>query len=146
MPGVPIRYTDQPITYAVSAIVTGGQLVDADQSTSQTNATATVTPSGAGSKICVGAALRDAAPAGTDSATDAAARPPNTTVARSGCVVPVTFAAASHFGDLLKTAAAGTVTPWVDGTDDPDLIVAQNVDDGGYVAASAVGYISLRVS
>jgi hypothetical protein len=141
-----MRYTDQPITYAVSAVVAGGQFVDADQSTSQTNAQATVTPSAAGSKICVGVAIRDAAPAGTDSATDAAARPPNTTVARAGVVVPVTFAAASHFGDFLKTATSGEATPWVDGTDDPDLIVAQNVDDSGYVAAAAVGYVSLRVS
>lgn len=146
MAGVPVRYSDQPITYAVSAVVAGGQFVDADQSASTTNLAGTVTPSGAGSKIAVGVALRDAAPVGTDSATDAAARPANTTVARGGCVVPVTFAAASTFGDRLKTAAAGAVTPWIDGTDDPAMIVAINVDDGGHVASAATGYVALLVS
>lgn len=146
MSGIPIRYSDQPITYAVSAVVAGGQMVDADQTASTTNSVATVTPAAAASKICVGCALRDAAPVGTDASSDAAARPPNTTVARAGAVVPVTFAAASTFGDLLKTATGGKVTPWVDGTDDPDLIVARNVDDNGTVASAAVGYVSLLTS
>jgi hypothetical protein len=146
MAGVAIRYSDQPITYAVSAAVAGGQFVDADQTNSVANAAATVAVAAAASKLCVGVALRDAAPIGTDSSTDAAARPPNTTVARGGCVVPVTFAAASTFGDLLKTATGGKATPWVDGTDDPDLIVARNIDDGGAVASAAVGYVSLLTS
>lgn len=146
MAGVPIRYNDQPITYGVSAVVTGGQFVDADQTNSVSNASATVAPAAANSKLCVGVALRDAAPAGTDSATDAAARPPNTTVARGGCVVPVTFAAASTFGDRLKVATGGKATPWVDGTDDVEDIVAINVDDNGTVASSGVGYVALVVS
>lgn len=146
MPGIPIRHQDQPITFAVAAVVTGGQFVDADQALSVINAAPTVQVSAAASKLCVGVALRDAAPAGTDPITDAAARPPNTTVARGGSVVPVTFAAASTFGDRLKTAASGEATPWVDGTDDPAEIVAINVDPGGQVAAGATGYVALTVS
>ena len=146
MAGVPIRYTDQPITYPVSGAVAGGQFVDADQTASTTASAATVKVSGAASLLCVGVALRDAAPAGTDPASDAAARLVNTTVARRGSVVPVTFAASSNFGDRLKTAAGGKATPWVDGTDDPALIVAINVDDGGPVASAGVGYVSLAVS
>lgn len=146
MAGIPIRYNDQPITYAVSAVVAGGQFVDADQTNSVSNAAGTVAPAAANSKLCVGVALRDAAPAGTDSTSDAAARPPNTTVARAGCVVPVTFAAASTFGDRVKVATGGKATPWVDGTDDVEDIVGINVDDGGAVAANAVGFVALTVS
>lgn len=144
MAGVPMRYNDQPITYAVSQVVAGGQFVDADQTTSNTNGAATVKPSGAASKLAIGVALRDAAPAGTDSVTDAAARPPNTTVARRGCVVPVTFAAASKFGDRLKTAAAGKVTPMA-ATDPASELVAINVTDTGATAATATGYVQIEV-
>lgn len=146
MAGIPIRYNDQPITAAVSAVVTGGQFVDADQTNSVANGIATVAPAAAGSKLCVGVALRDAAPLGTDSATDAAARPANTTVAGSGLVVPVTFAAASTYGDRLKVATGGKATPLIDGTDDLEMLVAINIDDAGSVASNGVGYVKLAVS
>lgn len=145
MAGIPMRYSDQPITYPVSAVVTGGQFVDADQATTTANDAATVKPSAAASKLAVGVAIRDAAPAGTDSATDAAARPPTTTVARRGCVVPVTFAAASNFGDRLKTAATGKVEPLAT-ADSVELVVAINVNDTGPVAAAGTGYVSIAVS
>lgn len=144
MSAVPIRYTDQPITYAVSDVVTGGQFVDADQTASTTNAVPTVKVSGAASKLAIGVAIRDAAPAGTTSPTDAAAKPPNTTVARRGMVVPCTFAAASSFGDRLKTAATGKVTPIATG-DSPELIVGINADPYGHVAATATGYVQIEV-
>jgi hypothetical protein len=146
MSGVPLRYTDQPLTALVSGVVAGGQFVDADQTNSDTNGARTVAVSGAGSLLCVGVALQDAAPAGTDSSTDAAARPPQTSIARAGSCVPVTFAAQSKYGDRLKTAASGQATPWVDGTDDVAKIVAINVDPGGVVASGGVGVVSLLVS
>ncbi len=142
--GIPIRYTDQPITYAVAAIVAAGQFVDADQAKSLATGQAFVVPSAAASKLAIGVALRTAAPAGTTSPTDAAARPPNTTVARRGCVVPVTFAAASTFGDRLKTALTGKVEPIVT-TTSPEVIVAVNVTDAGHTAATAVGYVQIEV-
>lgn len=147
MAGINILYNDQPTTALVSAVVAGGQFVDADQTNSTTNESPTVAPSVAASKLCMGVALRDAAPAGTDSSSDAAARPINTTVAGSGLTVPVTFAAASVYGDRIKVATGGKATPWVDGTDtDVAEIVAINVDPGGTVAENAVGYVKLFVS
>lgn len=143
MPAVQVVFQDQPITFPVSAVVAGGQVVAADQTATTVG---TVTPAGANSKLVIGVALRDAAPAGTDPATDAAARPPQTSVARRGSVVPVTYAASSIFGDRLKAAALGQVTVWVDGTDDVEDIIGINVDDGGTVAAAAVGLMSIGVS
>lgn len=107
------RHLDGPITHPVSAVVAGGQLVAADQTVTTAS---TVTPAGAASLLVIGVALTDAAPAGTDAATDLAARPAYTTVAHD-VVVPVSFASAAKFGDLLKAAAAGAVTKWVHGTD-----------------------------
>lgn len=135
MTAVTPRYTDKPITYTVQAVVAGGQLVDADQNV-VTDPPSVTGPSAANSKLCLGVALEDAAPPGTDSSTDAAARPPLTPVARN-VVVPVTFTAASKIGDRLKCAANGAVTVWVDGTDDPALIVGQTRDAS--VSANTVG-------
>lgn len=142
--GIPVRYTDQPITYAVSDAVNGGQVVQADQTASATNGVPTVKVAAATSKLAIGVAIRPAAPAGTDPATDAAARPPNTTVARRGMVVPVTFKALSKFGDRLKCAATGCVTP-AGATFTPKLVVGINVDPNGEVAATATGYMQIEV-
>jgi hypothetical protein len=130
---------------AVSAAVAEGQFVDADQ-TASTTGPSTVKPASAGSLLCVGVAQIAAAPAGTDSATDAAARPAVTTVHGAGAVVSVLFAASSVYGDRLKVATGGKATPWVDGTDDPAEIVAINVDPAGSVASAAYGYVRLKVS
>lgn len=130
-----------PRTYAVTGVVAAGQMVSADQ-TVTTNGQESVKVSAAGDLKVIGVAITDAAPAGTDSATDAAARPAYTTVASTGVVGPVTFAAASKFGDRLKAAANGQVTPFVDGTDtDPSLVVAINVTAS--VAANGTGNIEL---
>lgn len=127
------RYTDGPVSYPVSAVVAGGQLVAADQTVTSAS---TVTPAGAASLLCVGVALVDAAPAGTDSASDLAARPTETTVAHD-VVVPVSYASAAKFGDLLKCAAAGAVTKWVHGTDtDFNTVVGRCLDAN--VSASTV--------
>lgn len=128
------RYEQGPITRAVSAAVAGGQVVSADQ-TATTKAT--VKPAAAGDKIVMGVALIDAAPDGTDSATDLGARPPNTTVSRGG-VYPVTYSGAAKYGDLLKAANGGKVAKWVSGTDDPELIIGRSEAAGGSVIDGAV--------
>jgi hypothetical protein len=145
MSGIQIHYQDSPITSFVSAVVVGGQFVDADQPNSITNVQDTVKPSVAGSLLAVGVALSDAAPPGTDPTNTTVQRPAYVAVARRGACVPVTFAAASTFGDRLKTAAAGAVTPWIDGTDDVAKIVGTNVDPAGAVASAAVGLVSISV-
>lgn len=139
MAGINPRYTDEPITYAVSEIVTGGQVVAADQATTVSAGYPVVTVAGAGSLLVLGVALNDAAPAGTDSATDANARPTQTRVARD-CVVDVTFAAAASIGAKLKAAATGEVTPWVSGTDDAALIIGHARET---VASGAVGLMQV---
>lgn len=148
MPGIEIRHQDQPVTVQAGATITGGQPVDADQALSTTNAASTVVPSAAGSKLCVGVALADAAPYSAPVAGQPAIAvppPPTVSLARAGMVVPLTFSGASNFGDRLKTDGLGGVTPWIDGTDDPAEIMAINVNDTGPVAAGSTGYAALTV-
>lgn len=145
MSGIQVHYNEGPITYGVSAVVAGGTFVDAAQSASVTAAAALVATSGAGSLLAVGVALTDAAPAGTDPTNTTVQRPTTVTVARRGSCVPVVFAAASTFGDRLKTAASGQVTPWIDGTDDVAKIVGINVDPSGHIAAAGTGLVSIAV-
>lgn len=126
-----------PYTWPVlTGTVAGGQLVIPDGAQA-----GGVVPAGAGAKNCLGVSLTDGAVAGTDSATDAAARPAYVSV-EGDCVIKVTFAAAATFGQKLKTAANGQVTPWVDGTDDPAMVVGYCFDTT--VANGAVGFAHIR--
>jgi hypothetical protein len=112
-----------PQTYLVSAVIAPGQVVAADQ-TVTTNGSETVLVAPVSSLKTIGVALTAAAPAGTDPATDAAARPNWVSVATVGPMVSgVTFAANAKLGDRLKAAAAGQVTPFVDGTDTDDSLL-----------------------
>lgn len=133
MSGVQPRYMTGPRTFPVAAAIVGGQLVIPD-ATHQYN----VNVAGAGALNVIGVALEDAAPAGTDPATYVYAREPYVAVAVS-CQVPVTFAANSNTGDRLKAAANGQVTPWISGTDNPQLVVGTNMDPAGSVLSGAVG-------
>jgi hypothetical protein len=117
----------------VAAVIVGGQLVIPD-ATNKFN----VNVAGAAATNCIGVAIEDAAPAGTDPTTDVAAREVITPVAY-GVQVPVTYAAISATGDRLKCAANGQVTPMVLGTDAPHLCVGTNTDPSGSVGAGAVG-------
>ena len=95
----------------------------------------------------LGVAINDAVPvadfeSGTVSGVlNAAPKPNRAALAYGGDEVPVTYAADAVFGDKLKAAAAGTVTPFVSGTDtDPALIVGTCTQPEGVdVSESAVG-------
>jgi hypothetical protein len=97
----------------------------------------------AGSGLVVGVAVTSAAPAGTDSATDAAARPEIVTVVHD-MEVEVMAAAALKFGDPLKSAATGQVAKWVTGTDAADLKIGVCRDQA--IASGAKGNAFIRGS
>jgi hypothetical protein len=140
------HYKSGPDSYQVSATVLAGQLVVADGS-----AATTVSVAGAAAILVLGVAGVSAAPipnqaSNTDSLaggaplTDMSVLPDYTSVYH-GCDIPVTYAANATFGVLLKAAAAGTVTPWVSGTDtNPATIVGRCTQPGGVtVSSNAVG-------
>lgn len=138
MSGIVPKFSGGPVTFQVSAKVTGGQVVKADASPAKT-----VSPAGAGSALVLGVALTDAIPTETGVNDDFGnaivptnAYPQHTTVAGPGFVVPVTYAANADFGALLKSAANGTVTPWVSGTDAAGLIIGRCFEPGGVVIAT----------
>lgn len=141
------HYKSGPSSYQVSALVTGGMLVAADASPATT-----VSPAGVNSLFVVGVAGNDAAPIPNQaSATDTAAGgaplvdisvlSDYTSVYADGYDMHVTYAVNCTFGTLLKAAANGTVTPWVDGTDThPAYIVGRCTQPGGVTtSANAVG-------
>jgi hypothetical protein len=146
MPGSLPHVKHGPDSYQVSAVVAGGTLVAADASPATTVSTA-----GAASILVLGVAGSDAAPIPNQAgATDAAAGgAPLLDISVVGDYVAVyydadmrvTYAANCQFGTLLKAAANGTVTPWVDGTDThPAYIIGRCTQPGGVVVATnAVG-------
>lgn len=92
-------------TSTASATITGGQVCEVSGAD-------TVGPAGAGSTKVVGVALFDAASGAP------------VTLQRGG-IQYVATAANVTAGDTLKAGAAGTVRPWVSGTDAADLIVGR---------------------
>lgn len=146
MAGVFESYDRGPVTFEVNAQVTGGQLVVPD------GATGKVKPAAGGETTCLGVATTDAIPSGTNqdptvvgavSSINASPLLPYTGVANNG-VFKVTYAAAATFGELLKLAANGQVTPLVVGTDNSDLIVGRCFETAG-VGAGATGDMLLSL-
>lgn len=141
MTGIVPKYQGGPVTFAVSAKVRGGRLVEADGPT-----VATVSEAAANSVTTLGVSLVDAIPAsGVSALADDFGNsivpmhgfPEHTTVAGPNDTVPVTYAADAGFGVLLKAAADGTVTPIdLSGTDTPDMIVGRCVEPGGVVVST----------
>ena len=133
------HYKLGPDSYQVSALVAGGTLVIADSSGN------TVSTAGAGALNVLGVAGNDASPivsqAGTttaygDTLVDISVLPDYVSVYH-GADMHVTYAANAAFGQLLKAAANGTVTPWVSGTDTlPATIVGRCTQPGGVVQAT----------
>jgi len=147
MPGVVPAYPCGPITFEVSANVVGGQLVVPDGTTQK------VKPSVGGDATVLGIATKDAVPSATSqdstvpisqNAFNFSPVSPYVAVAGDG-TWPMTAAAAIAFGALVKAAAAGAVTPFVEGTDDASLVVGQCVDPAG-IASGSVGLIRLKIS
>lgn len=140
MPSIPMRTQGGPQSYDVAEAITGGQLVEG-------RANSTVGKAAAGSTKVLGVALNDAVTAASintgvvNGVLNAAPAETRVVVAKSGVEVPVTYAADATFGQRLKAAANGTVTPFVSGTDtDPALIVAICTEpDGVTVATKATG-------
>lgn len=140
MSGIPVVRKTGPRSFPVSANVTGGQLCAPSTG-------GNIAPAGAGSTKVLGVAINDAVPASSfeegpvNGVLNAAPKPNRAALAYGGDEVPVTYAANAAFGDKLKAAAAGAVTPFVSGTDtDPALVVGICTEPGGVVVATkAVG-------
>lgn len=146
MSGALPRRQDGPISYPVAALVKGGQLVVPDSGDNTK-----VNVAGAGAFNVLGVAGTDAAPipdqsSGTDSLAggaplvDISVLPDYVPVYNEGEFV-LTYAADCSFGQLLKSAASGAITPWVHGTDtDVSIIVGRCTQPGGVtVASNALG-------
>ncbi len=138
------HYKLGPDSYQVSAAVTAGQLVIADGSSATT-----VSPAGANAINVLGVATTNAAPvpdqsSSTDSLAGGAPLLDISYVSdyvsvAHGCDMLVTYAASATFGQLLKTAASGQVTPWVDGSDThPAYIIGRCTQPGGVASGSTV--------
>lgn len=138
-----------PRTYAVVETVIGGQFVEGRATV---NGVDGVGVAGADSVKVLGVALLDTIPEAavvTEPSIDAfgtanllaATQNIRCAVAYAPDEVPVKYAAQAAFGDRLKVAAAGTVTP-AGSTADPRTIVAICTQPGG-VAAGARGLARL---
>ena len=133
------HYRLGPSSYQVSALVAGGLLVVGDSSGT------TVSVAGAAALNVLGVAGNDASPivsqAGTttaygDTLVDISVLPDYVSVYH-GADMHVTYAANAAFGQLLKAAANGTVTPWVSGTDTlPATIVGRCTQPGGVTVST----------
>jgi hypothetical protein len=121
-----------PDTYTVSATVTGGQLVMVDGSTGMVKPT-----TGVVSNI-LGVALTDGAPAGSGADNDFTTPPTTISVAYVPCTVKVKATGAIAFGDLVTSAAAGTVSTIASGTFAQDIGIC--VEPGG-IADGALGRV-----
>ena len=116
--------------FSVSVAVTAGQLVEPD------GTTGLVKPAAAGSKAVLGYAVTNAYPDGTTPDLTFVQQPPRLATERA-CIAWVTFAADTHFGDKLISAANGQVTP-AGTTPEATTLVGQCFEPGG-VLAGGVG-------
>jgi hypothetical protein len=150
MPGVLPHYRTGPDSYQVSALVLGGQLVIPDAGPATT-----VSVAGAGAINVLGVAGNDASPvvsqaaftdqyAGSAPLVDLSVLPDYAAVYHGPVDIRVTYAAAAAFGQLLKSAASGQVTPWVSGTDTlPATIIGRCTQPGGVLAGATVARMRL---
>lgn len=175
MAGAVLHYKSGPATYTAAALILGGQLVRPAISGDTPPAGLTgvgVVVCGAASFSCVGVAGADgntsmfsnydplygpnsgaSLPGGWPGDGNLTTQDQLLDQSILGYSIPVynnvdifvTYAANAAFGVLLKTAAAGAVTPWVNGTDtDASLIVGRCTQPGG-VLANASGRAFIRV-
>jgi hypothetical protein len=137
------------VTFQASVAVVGGMIVESDGAVP-----AMIRPCSAGSLKVIGIAVTDAIPVGTvqdptvldaPSSTNLSPIPPYVSVESIG-VWPVVFAAVAVFGQRLKAAAAGQVTPLIDGTDtDPSLCIGTCYTPAGVTVIGAVGAVLLDI-
>jgi len=143
MPGIPQVTKAGPRTYtpADDETILGGQVVEARDG-------GRIGVAAAGSVRVLGVAVTDAvAPedlvltptvVGGRSVLNAAPLPTTVAVAYGGIEVPVVYAAAAAFGDLLIAAAAGRVTP-AGATPDARTIIGRCTAPEGVSGAGVVG-------
>lgn len=136
------HYRLGPDSYQVSATVYGGSLVIADGSSASTVSTA-----GANAINVLGVAGNDASPLVSQTGNTTSYNAPLLDISvltdyvavHHGCDIHVTYAAAATFGQLLKAAASGQVTPWVSGTDtNAATIIGRCTQPGGVAAGATV--------
>ena len=127
--------TGRPTYNCGANTITGGRLVMPDGTTGK------IIHAAANSKLCLGVAVDDAVPDGSQTTegynVTAAIIRPDVAVARYG-VYSLTFAANCPFGSFVVCAANGTVTPYTSGTSTYDQIVCRCVETGGVVIATKV--------
>lgn len=125
-----------PRTFEVNASVTGGQLVEPDGTTGR------IKPATANSTTVLGVAAANAEPAGSDTDTNYSTYRPHVAVYYGGFEMPVTYAANATFGQLLKAAANGQVTPYTPGAEtspSTDTQVVGRCTEPAGVSAGQVG-------
>lgn len=160
MPGQNPTFQDGPVTYEVSANVSGGQGVEFDPATTGgvgASGRPLVKPSAAASTKFVGVAFRDAVPvsarAGFEDGTTAypgafvttdISVPDETVVVYNDAWITVTFTGACAFRGRIKCAAAGAFAAFVEGTDAENLAVGWCAQPGG-VASAGKGLARIRV-
>jgi hypothetical protein len=156
MPGQNPTFQTGPRTYEVEGNVTGGQIVEASAVASTTGLPVCKT-SAAGSARVLGVAFRDAVSLANRTAlengttaypgafvTTDISVPDETVAVYNDAWVKVTFTGACGFRVPIKSAAAGAVAPFVEGTDDPKLRIGWCAQVGG-VAAAGVGLARILV-
>jgi hypothetical protein len=149
MPGAVPAFREGPVTFVTNANATivGGMLVESDGGTP-----ALIRPAGAGSAVVIGVATNDSVgtavsqvptvPGADSPVVNVSIIDQYNAVATKG-VWRLTYAAAATFGARLKAAANGQVTPWVSGTDNPELIVGVCYESAGVSGAGVVGLTRL---
>jgi hypothetical protein len=150
MPGVVPKFETGPKTYEAKSNITGGQCVEYATGTPTQPDASLVQPATANSIKFAGVATRDAVAAANQAAlqtfTSGDGYPAINVAVPTELVAvgkrgqwPLKYAAAAVYGDRVKCAATGQVTPWVVGTDtDPTLIIGRCEEQAG-VASGAVG-------
>jgi hypothetical protein len=151
MPGVLPRHQTGNVTFQVDAAdaVIGGQLVESDGASPAFVRTAV-----AGSKVCIGVATNDAVGStvsqvptvpGTASPVINAALVSSYVAVASDGVWPVRYAASAAFGQRMKTAAGGTVTPFT-GAETPDELVGICYEPAGVTVTSGFVIGAMRLA
>lgn len=153
MPAIRETTKTGPRTYvpAIGAPITAGQLVEARAAA---NGIGRIGPAAAGSFVVLGVALTDAyAPEDISLASstingktvvNAFVPAANCAVSYAGSEVPVTYAAAATFGQLLVAAANGQVTP-AGATPDARTIVGRCAAPLGVSGAGVVGLMRTAI-
>jgi hypothetical protein len=147
VPSVLPLYDRGPVTFEANATIVGGQLVEPDAATGR------IKPAASGSTIVLGVATSDAVPTsvsqvptipGVTVAINASPLSQYVAVAGEG-VWQLTTTLAVLFGARVKVGTvAGTVSPWISGTDASNLIVAVCYEPAG-VGAAGTGAFKLTL-